>query len=63
MKPETIEQYVDAAAEVVGLPIPADCRAGVIANFQRIAGLAANVTAFEVPLEVEPAPVFSHAKR
>jgi hypothetical protein len=63
MKPETIELYVDAAADVIGLPIPADCRSGVIANFQRIAALAETVTSFELPLEVESAPVFSHAKR
>ncbi len=63
MKNEITAHYVDAAATVVGLSIPAECRAGVITNFQRIAALAANVTDFALPTEIEPAPVFRHAKR
>ncbi len=63
MKPDTAANYIDAAAPVVELPIPADCRLAVIANFQRIAAIAGKVNSFPLPLEVESAPVFSHAKR
>jgi hypothetical protein len=50
---------MDAAAPMVGLTIPPECRAGVIANLQRMAGLAAQALAHELAPEDEPAPVFT----
>jgi 1-carboxybiuret hydrolase subunit AtzG-like len=49
---------VDRVAETIGLEIAAAHRPGVIANFERISGLAALVTAFPLPEDVEIAPVF-----
>jgi 1-carboxybiuret hydrolase subunit AtzG-like protein len=50
--------YVDAAAAALGLPLAPAHRPGVIANMERIAGLALLV--MELPLDeaTEPAPVF-----
>ena len=58
--PQTLGALVDAQSAVVGLPIPASHRAGVILNMERIAQMAALVTSSPLPPEVEPAPVFSH---
>ena len=63
MKPEAAAAYVDATAEILGLPIPADCRPAVIAGFQGMAAMAGKVNGFTLPTEIEPAPVFGHAKR
>ncbi|HTZ37332.1 MAG TPA: DUF4089 domain-containing protein [Stellaceae bacterium] len=52
------EAYVDAAARLVGLPLDPAHRPGVVLNLERIAQMAALVTAFALPAETEPAPVF-----
>ena len=52
------EAYVDAAARLVGLPLDPAHRPGVVLNLERIAQMAALVTAFALPEETEPAPVF-----
>lgn len=52
------QEYVDAAAELVGLPIPAANAAGVRMNLERIAQIAAPLLAVTIPDEVEPAQVF-----
>lgn len=49
---------VDRISETIGLDIAAAHRPGVIANFERISGLAALVTAFPLPDDTELAPVF-----
>ena len=50
--------YVDAAAALIGLPLDPAHRPGVILNIERIAEMAALVTAVPLPDESEPAPVF-----
>ncbi|MDX2271626.1 MAG: DUF4089 domain-containing protein [Cyanobacteriota bacterium] len=50
--------YVDQMAELIGLPLDTEYRAGVIANFERIQGIAALVMEFPLPPEIEAAPVF-----
>jgi len=57
-KPFDAAAYVDAAAAALGLPLDPAHRPGVIANIERIAGLARLV--MELPLDEasEPAPVF-----
>ncbi len=50
--------YVDAAAELVGLPLDPAHRPGVVENLERIAQMAALVMAFPLPDDTEPAPVY-----
>lgn len=52
------EGYMDAAAELIGLPIPEKYREGVRANLERIAEIAAPLLATEIPQDVESAHVF-----
>ncbi|MGG6297190.1 DUF4089 domain-containing protein [Leptolyngbya sp. AN02str] len=54
----SMEQYVDQTAAVIGLPIPSEYRAEVIANFARTAAIAQLVLEFPLPPEVEAAPTF-----
>jgi hypothetical protein len=56
-KPE-IAAYVDAAAQMVGLPIAPQYREGVIANMERTAQIAALALAEPLPDDLEAAPVF-----
>lgn len=56
--PAAAEAYMDAVAPMLGLAIPADCRAGVIANIQRTAAIAALVLAHPMATDDEPAAVF-----
>jgi hypothetical protein len=50
--------YVGVAAALIGLPIAAEHRPGVVLNFARIAQMAALVMAFPLGDSDEPAPVF-----
>ncbi len=50
--------YVDAAAALIGLPIPADYHQNVVANFERIHTVAQLFLDFPLPEETEIAPVF-----
>jgi hypothetical protein len=51
--------YVDAAALLIGLPLDAAHRPGVVLNLERIAAMAALVMEFPLPEETEPAPVYA----
>ena len=42
--PQTLGDLVDAQSAVIGLPIPASHRPGVVLNMERIAQMAALVT-------------------
>jgi hypothetical protein len=53
-----IEVYVDAAAELLKLPLPPEWRDSVIRNLQVNIELAARFVDFPLPDEAEPAPVF-----
>ena len=50
--------YVDQAAALVGLSLPASLRAGVIANFEHIQQIAQPVMEFSLPITVESAATF-----
>lgn len=50
--------YADAAAVMIGLPIPPEFRAGVLEHLAGVLGLAQLVMAFPVPDEITAAPVF-----
>jgi hypothetical protein len=56
--PDAAEAYMDAAAPMLGLRIPPECREGVIANLQRTAAIAALVLAHPLAPDDEPAAVF-----
>jgi len=58
MTAEQIEATVDAIAAAVQMPIPAECRAGVLQNWTLMHGIAQQVVAFELPPDVAPAAVF-----
>ncbi len=55
---EAAEALMDAAAPLLSLAIPEECRAGVIASLQAAAGMAALVLAEPTDPTDEPAPVF-----
>jgi hypothetical protein len=59
MRPdEDVDVYVDAAAEVLGLPLDPAWKPAVKANLLVNLRLAAAVAELELPDEAEPAPVF-----
>jgi hypothetical protein len=51
---------IDTLAQLVDLPIPASCRESVATNVERFAAAAQLVMAFELPPEIESAPVYSN---
>ncbi|PZV08812.1 MAG: DUF4089 domain-containing protein [Leptolyngbya sp.] len=55
---QDLSSFVDQAALLIGLPIPAEYRQAVIDNFERIAAIAQIVTEFPLPDDIEIAPVF-----
>jgi hypothetical protein len=50
--------YVDAMAQIVGLPIEPQYRDAVIANVERAAQIASLALAEPLPDDLESAPVF-----
>ncbi|MBE9102039.1 DUF4089 domain-containing protein [Vacuolonema iberomarrocanum] len=55
---QAIAAYVDQMATMIELPIPPECREGVIANVMRTKAIAQLFLDFPVPDEVEIAPTF-----
>lgn len=51
--------YAERVARALGLPIDPAHRDGVAANLARTAGIVSPLLAFDLPDDVEPAPVFS----
>lgn len=60
MPPEhdTLDSYIDAAAEVLALPMEPAWKPAIRANLQVTLRLAAVLAELELPDEAEPAPVF-----
>ncbi|HEY8100637.1 MAG TPA: DUF4089 domain-containing protein [Burkholderiaceae bacterium] len=59
MKDATIiATYVDATLALHDLTLSADARERVIETFTRTASLITPLLEFELPAEIEPAPVF-----
>ena len=52
------EQYIDQMSQILGLPIPPDCRPGVVDNMIRTAAIAQLVLEFALPTEIDAAPIF-----
>lgn len=57
-KPFDAERYVEAASAAIGITIPAELHADVVASFAQIADTAAFVMALPVGDEIDPAVVF-----
>ncbi len=55
---DNASEFVEVMSEVIGLPIPAEYRENVVANFERIQTVAQLVLEFSLPDEIEVAPVF-----
>ena len=53
-----LEEYLNAASALLGLPIRPEDRAEVLAAFAVLREQAALVMSFELPVEVEAAPRF-----
>lgn len=51
---------IDTLAQLVDLPIPEACRESVAVNVERFAAAAQLVMTFDLPPEVESAPVYSN---
>ena len=58
MAKHEFDDYLDAAAALVGLPIAADYRPGVLLNLERLAAMAALVEGAPLDQEAEPAPIY-----
>jgi len=55
---EMLDKFIDASAAALGLPIEPAWKPAIKANLEVTLRLAAIVAEFELPDEVEPAPVF-----
>jgi hypothetical protein len=58
MTPEQVEATVDAIAATVGMPIPPECRAGVLQNWTLMHGIAQAYLHLPLPADIEPANTF-----
>jgi hypothetical protein len=55
---ETLDQFIEAAARMLSLPIEPEWKATIRANLEMTLKYAALVDEFPLPDETEPAPVF-----
>jgi hypothetical protein len=55
---DTLDEFIDAAARALGIPVEPQWKPGIRANLQVTLRVAAMVADFELPDEAEPAPVF-----
>ena len=53
------ETFIDAAAQLLELPLDPAHRPGVVLNLRRLADLAELVMSFPLPDDAEPAPIFT----
>lgn len=53
-----VGEFVEQMALLVNLQLSDEYRDGVVANFERISAIAQIVNEFELPEEIEAAPVF-----
>ncbi|OKH54986.1 DUF4089 domain-containing protein [Calothrix sp. HK-06] len=53
-----VKVYVEQMALLVDLQLRNEYKDGVVANFERIGNIAKLVNEFELPEEIEAAPVF-----
>jgi hypothetical protein len=58
MTRDPLDDFIDAAARTLGLPIEDDWRPAIAANLRVTLAHAASVEAFALRDDAEPAPVF-----
>ena len=58
MATDSLDDFIDAAAQALGLPIEPEWKPAVKANLTVTLKLAALVAEFPLPDDAEPAPVF-----
>jgi hypothetical protein len=58
MPTDSLDDYIDAAAEALKIQIDATWKPAVRSNLQIVLQHAAKVDAFPLPDDAEPAPVF-----
>ena len=58
LAPNQLEPTIDALAAALGMPIPPECRAGVLQNWALMHALAQTFVEVELPADAEPATVF-----
>ena len=58
MTRDPLDDFIDAAARALALPVEPDWRPAVAANLRVTLEHAASVEAFALPDDAEPAPVF-----
>jgi Protein of unknown function (DUF4089) len=56
--PDPLDDFIDAAAQALALPVEPAWKPAVRANLDVTLRLARLVDAFELPDELEPAPVY-----
>jgi Protein of unknown function (DUF4089) len=56
--PDPLDDLIEAAARALNLPIEPEWKPAVKANLQITLHLGAQVAAFKLPDDAEPAPVF-----
>ena len=57
-KPDSLDEFIAAAASALALPLEPDWKPAVKANLDVTLKLAAVVAEFDLPDDTEPAPVF-----
>lgn len=57
--PPDWSEYVDELSVILDLPIPPECKPGVVANLQRTQAIAQLVLEFPLTEQNEVAPIFS----
>jgi 1-carboxybiuret hydrolase subunit AtzG-like protein len=57
-KDDTLDEFIEAAARALSLPIEPEWKAAIRANLEATLKHAALVDEFPLPDEAEPAPVF-----
>ena len=55
---DPLDRYIEAAAQVLGLPLEEAWKPAVKANLKVTLGHAALVDEFKLPDDAEPAPIF-----
>jgi hypothetical protein len=56
--PDPLDDFIDAAAQVLGLPVQPEWKPAIRANLEVTFRLAGLVASFDLPDEAEPAPIF-----
>lgn len=53
-----LQQYIEQTSVIIDLPIDPEFMPGVVANLAKISEIATLLTEFELPENIEAAPIF-----